>query len=243
MKYIKDPDLDFLKECSSTELNIVVDVLLHDNRRQPRSLIQLASHPLYKQHTPNHAAYWELIAGEIQKYGSNPLAALARAGRGKPYLKILGDVCDRLNVRYMSASSVDLIERELCLGLFKRAIQSMSLQQLQNIPETLGLTPEKADHNGIIQDLIEKMRLDDVLTSYLTMIIAHGAAMHASAASYHDVSPSTFHGLLDAFAAPLSAELEKISPLSLTGSAHWIIIPAVLQIAYLRAKKNAEKTL
>lgn len=82
MKYRQDPDLDFLKQCTSRELDILVKVLLFNKDGQPRSIVQLPNHPLYKEHAPNHAAYWEVVAGEIQRYGSNPLAALARAGRG-----------------------------------------------------------------------------------------------------------------------------------------------------------------
>ena len=111
--YRPDPDLDFLKECSNEDLNILVHVLLYDREGKQRFVVRrLPNHPLYKQHTPNHSLYWEVIAGEIQLYGSNPLAAIARGGRGKHYIKILGDVCDRFDLRYNPNAATEIIERE-----------------------------------------------------------------------------------------------------------------------------------
>lgn len=241
MKYREDPDLDFLKDCSSAELNVIVEVLLHDKKGQQRSIVQLPNHPLYKQHAPDHALYWSVIAGEVQRYGSNPLAALARAGRGKHYMKILEDVCGRFGIRYIPGASVEVIERELYMTLLNKALASMSTTNLQLFAEKMGIHPETMTSPGILESLSEKMRLDDTPSSQIAMLIAHGAARHASTAGYEEITSDILRPLLEIFAAPVSAELEHISPLSLTGSAHWIVIPTVLQIAYLRAKKNVEK--
>jgi uncharacterized protein YaaW (UPF0174 family) len=241
MKYRQDPDLDFLKECTNEDLNILVEVLLRNKDGQYRNIVQLPNHPLYKQFTPNHASYWEVIAGEIQRYGSNPLAALARAGRGKHYFKILGDVCGRFSVAYNPDASVEVIERALYIALFSRAIPRIPTEELQITADTLGITPTALNAQAIVQALHEAMRLDDMLGYMLSLIVAHGSAMNASNVGYKKVAPEKLHPVLDIFLKPLGIEFDAISPLSLTGSAHWIVIPVVLQLACLRAKKNAEK--
>ncbi len=238
MKYRQDPDLDFLKECTSQELDILVNVLLRNKEGQPRSIVQLPNHPLYKQHAPHHASYWEAIAGEIQRYGSNPLAALARAGRGKHYIKILDNVCSRFEVKYIPDASVEVIERSLCLTLFTRALQHVPSTNQQIICDAFGITPTQMSNDGIKQALVETMRLNDQAGCLLNMIVANGAAMHASGISYTQVASKKYHSVLEIFEKPLAAEFAGVSSLSVTGAAHWIVIPAVLQLAFLRAKKN-----
>lgn len=240
MKYRPDPDLDFLKNCTSDELDILVRVLLHDKDGKPRSIVQLPSHSLYKQFAPRHASYWEVIAGEIQRYGSNPLAALARAGRGKHYIKILDNVCNRFSVRYLTDAAVEVIERELCLTLFNRALQRIAAKELHIVCLAFRITPATITPYGITQSLLEIMRLNDQAACLLHMIIAHGAAMHASNVSYAHLASGPMQEALTLFEKPLEAELTPVCSLSMTGAAHWIIVPAILQLAYLRAFKNAD---
>lgn len=238
MKYRPDPDLEFLKTCSSEELDVLVNVLLRNKEGQPRSIVQLPHHPLYKQHAPHHASYWEVIAGEIQRYGSNPLAALARAGRGKHYIKILDNVCSRFSVQYIPDAAVEVIERSLCLALFSRALQHLSSPDLPAVCLAFGIAPTQMSYEAIRQGLLEAIRLDDHAGCLLMMLVANGAAQHASGVGYAASAPQAQQAVLRLFEKPLAAELSGVSSLSVTGAAHWIIIPSVLQLAYLRAKKN-----
>lgn len=238
MKYRPDPDLDFLKDCSSQELDILVHVLLRNKEGKQRSIVKLPHHPRYMKHVPNHAAYWEVIAGEIQRYGSNPLAAMARAGRGKHYMKILQNVASRFSIQYLPDASVEVNEREVCLNLFTRALQQIPGKELQSICEAFHITPATITAYGITHCLLDSLRLDDHAECLLFMIVAHGASMHASGIGYTKIAAPQYHPVLRMFEKPLADEFGRVSSLSVTGSAHWIVIPAVLQVAFLRAKKN-----
>lgn len=240
MKYRPDPDLDFLKECKSEDLNMLVNVLIMNKDGKHRSIVQLPNHHLYKKYAPNHASYWEVIAGEIQRYGSNPLAALARAGRGKHYIKILENVCNRFSVDYIPDSAVEVIEKELCVTIFSRALPHIPSKDLPIICQALHLKPTALSPEAIRQALFEAMRLDDRLGSQVIMIVAHGAAMHASSLGYKDLVEERFHAVLDVFEKSIAAELETVSGLSFTGAAHWIIIPTIIQLAYVRAQHTLE---
>lgn len=239
MKYRPDPDLDFLKECRSEDLNMIVNVLLRNKDGEQRSIVQLPNHPLYKQHAPNHASYWEAIAGEIQRYGSNPLAALARAGRGKHYIKILENVCSRFSVQYIPDAAVEVIEKELCMTVFSRSLPHVPTKDLSVICDAFQIQPSAMSPEGIRLALSEAMRLDDQLGCRMIMSVAHGAAMHASGLSYKPLCDERYHNLLDVLEKPIAAELDTVSPLSFTGAAHWIVIPTIIQLAYIRAQKNA----
>lgn len=240
MKYRPDPDLDFLKDCTSQELDILVNVLLRNKDGQPRSIVQLPNHQRYKDHAPHHASYWDVIAGEIQRYGSNPLAALARAGRGKHYAKILDNVCARFEVDYIPDAAVEIVERTLCQTLFYRALQHVPAEKFPVVCLSFTINPAHMSIEGIKQTLNEYMRLHDQASCLLNMVVAHGAAMHASGIGYLPVAPKHHQPLLTLFEKPLGAELASVSSLSVTGAAHWIVIPVVLQLAYIRARKNLD---
>lgn len=240
MKYRPDPDLDFIRNCTSEELDNLVNVLLRNEEGQARSIVQLPNHPLYKQHAPHHSSYWEAIAGEIQRYGSNPLAALARAGRGKHYIKILDNICGRFSVKYLPDSSVEIMERELCRAIFFRAIQHVSSKDWPCICDAFRISPDPMNLENLRQTILESIRLNESGECLLTLVVAHGASMHASAVSYLQQTDEHDHAILKLFEKTVAAELSTVSPLSFTGSAHWIVIPVSLQLAYLRAKKNMD---
>lgn len=240
MKYRPDPDLEFIRNCTSEELDNLVNVLLHNEEGLPRSIVQLPNHSLYKQHAPHHSSYWEAIAGEIQRYGSNPLAALARAGRGKHYIKILDNICGRFSVKYLPDSSADIMERELCRAIFFRAVQHISSKDWPIICQAFDISPDPLNLENLRQTLLESLRLDESGDCLLTQVVAHGSAMHASRVSYLPQAEDKYHPILSVFEKTIASELSTVSPLSFTGSAHWIVIPVILQLAYLRAKKNLE---
>jgi uncharacterized protein YaaW (UPF0174 family) len=241
MKYRPDPDLDFLRACKSEDLNMLVYVLTTNKDGQQRSIVQLPNHPLYKQHAPNHASYWEAIAGEIQRYGSNPLAALARAGRGKHYIKILENVCNRFSINYIPDAAVEVIEKELCMALFSRSLPHIPTKDFPILCQALQIKPKALSPEAISQTLNEAMRLDDHLESHMIMIVAHAAAIHASSIGYTSLAQPRYHPVLEIFEKPIATELDTISPLSFTGAAHWIIVPTIIQLAYVRAQKNLEE--
>ncbi|MBZ4648858.1 MAG: hypothetical protein JG760_1109 [Desulfomicrobiaceae bacterium] len=235
--YRPDPDLDFLKECSNEDLNILVHVLLYDREGKQRFVVRrLPNHPLYKQHAPNHSLYWEVIAGEIQLYGSNPLAAIARGGRGKHYIKILGDVCDRFDLRYNPNAATEIIERELYSFLFTKSLQRLSKANLEAVIAAFCIKPASMNQLAVNVAITEAMRFDDTIASRVALCVAHGAAMFASNVGYLDQVPEAFRPALEVTEKPLMVEFDTISPINLTGSAHWFMIPVVMQVIYLRTK-------
>ena len=166
MKYRQDPDLEFLKDCSSGELDILVNVLLQsspprDDRqsdsmsvrdyvqaassgKRSRGMVQFSDHPLYKEHAPQHTRYWEIIAGEIQRQGVNQLALAARRGLGTLYIKILEHIYELFSVKYLRDSAAEILERELCTALFFRSIRHVQRGYLPVLWDAFALRSEDA---------------------------------------------------------------------------------------------------
>ena len=104
MAYRYDPDLEFLAECSDTDLEDLVYCLTHDKDGTVRLTEELTMSDKYKRYSPKHSMYWEEIAAEIQCFGANTFATIFRGGKGVLYKEVLTDVCDKMKVNYNSSS-------------------------------------------------------------------------------------------------------------------------------------------
>jgi uncharacterized protein YaaW (UPF0174 family) len=101
MAYRHDPDLEFLGSCENEELDALVQVLTHDPKdNKKRYTENLTSKDGYKNYYPKHTMYWQDIAEEIQRFGGNTIANIARKGQGVLYREVLLDVCNHLKVKF-----------------------------------------------------------------------------------------------------------------------------------------------
>jgi len=66
MAYRHDADLEFLGQMKSEDLGDLVYCLTHDKDGSVRLTEELTTASAYKANYPDHHAYWELIAAEIQ---------------------------------------------------------------------------------------------------------------------------------------------------------------------------------
>ena len=65
MVYREDPDLEFLGQMKSEDLNDLVYCLTHDKDGEVRYTEELTNNELYKRFYPDHHQYWKEIAAEI----------------------------------------------------------------------------------------------------------------------------------------------------------------------------------
>jgi uncharacterized protein YaaW (UPF0174 family) len=86
------------------------------------------------------------------------------------------------------------------------------------------------------------MRLDDKPNYLLNMCMGHGAAVHVGCPGYERFAPEKYCEILALLERPVSAELNTMPSASRTGLQYGLLIPAVLQISYLRAAQNAKQT-
>ncbi len=86
-----DDDLEFLKDVKSKDLNNLVNILTTSKTEE------LTKKDIYKEFTPNHNIYWEEIAKELQYFGGNTIANIAR-GKGAKYSEILKGICKAFEI-------------------------------------------------------------------------------------------------------------------------------------------------
>ena len=78
MAYKLDRDLEFLQYMDDESLDPLVQVLIRDKDGSLRFTENLSYQEIYKQYSPQHSKYWELIAEELQSFGGNSFVNIFR---------------------------------------------------------------------------------------------------------------------------------------------------------------------
>lgn len=238
MAYRNDPDLEFLGQCTSKDLDDLVYCLTHDKDGEPRRTEELTKTSLYKQHHPDHHQYWELIAAEVQCFGANSLVTVLRGGKGIPYKEVLTDVCDKMKVNYNKDSDVATIEKNLLMKILKDSVEKMSAEEVRNLADSVGIknfnniTPEALIGGFQVIFQIGGFKSYQlmliIVNSVMKAIIGRGLALAGNVALVR---------IATIMAGPVGLIITGLlTAIDLAGAAYRVTIPAVIQIAFLRQK-------
>ncbi len=230
MKYDTDRDLAFLANSTSDNLHPLVSLLLHDAQGQPRKGAKLHALPSYRQHAPNHRAYWQDIADQIVHYGSGSFLDMIVRKR-TDYAKILNLVVKKTKFTIMSDLSTDIVEEKLFTAIFLETIPSLSLGELQTVSPLFGINQSIPDLQTFAAALKNAASSDENLSALTAMIVAHGAAMYACGAGYAASAPRAVRDVLEIFEQPLR---RKFQVMPLNATMRELLLPMIMQIAFLR---------
>ena len=232
MAYRKDPDLEFLADVPSDDLDALVRILTKDADGDARLTEELTKHDRYKESSPDHHAYWDLIAAEIQCKGANTMATLFRGGKGVLYKEVLTDVCDKMKVNYNRDSSVETIERHLLMKVLIDSMEKMSPEEIKEVCDDLGLSPMRYTPEAVT---IALQTAGGFASYRIALIVANAVAQALIGGGLSLVANVALTRLVSAFAGPIGWTLSAAWLLvDIAGPAYRIIIPAVIMVAYLR---------
>ena len=237
MAYRKDPDLEFLGNVPSADLDALVRILTEGEDGDERLTEELTTHDRYKESSPDHHAYWDLIAAEIQCFGANTLATLFRGGEGVLYREVLTDVCDKMKVNYNSGSSVETIELHLLMKVLTDSMKEMSPEELEAVCDDLDLSPMRYTPEAVTIALQAAIRFGGFLPYKIALIVANAVAKALIGRGLSLVANAALTRLMGAFAGPIGWTLSAAWLLAdIAGPAYRITVPAVIMVAYLRAE-------
>lgn len=238
MAYRYDPDLEFLEQLESSDLNDLVYCLTHDKDGTARLTEELTTTALYKQHYPDHHQYWELIAAEIQCFGANTFATLFRGGKGVEYREVLIDVCDKMKVNYNKDSSVERIENSLLLKVLNDALEKMSPEELRQLAESVGIknltrfTPESM--LGVFQAVF---RAGGFKSYQLTLIVVNAVLKALIGRGLSFAGNAALTRTIGVLTGPIGWAITGAwTAIDIASAAYRVTIPAVIQVAALRQK-------
>lgn len=246
MAYRNDPHLDFLGNISSADLDPLVRILTTDKDGKSRRTELLTASDTYKENYPDHQAYWELIAEELQLFGANTLASLARGIKGGEvkgvlYREILTDVCDKMKVNYNKSSEVQIIEQNLLMKVFTDSMEKMSPEDREELCRLVNLSPKRYTAEAITIAMQTAIRLGKFGSYQIALIVANNVTRAMFGRGLSFAANHTLTRMMGIFAGPIGLFLSVgWVMVDIAGPAYRVTIPAVLMIIYLRRLHEQE---
>lgn len=270
MAYRIDEDLEFLGQLSDKELAPLVDILTKDKDGDSRWTEELTSSNLYKQYAPQHSKYWKEIAAEIQLFGGNTVANIARGMRkesavpsivsglipgirvleafstakrqGVLYREVLIDVAEKLKVNFNKNSSIERIEQGLLLKLFEEMTEKMSSEQLQQLIQTLKLPVTTFTSEAITASFLTIFKAGGFKSYQLSLTIANTIMRLLLGRGLAIGTNAMLTRALSILAGPIGLTvMGALTLLDIASPAFRVTVPAVVCVAALRAEWMANQ--
>lgn len=241
MAYRKDVDLEFLGNLKSSDLNDLVNCIINDKDGDSRWTEELTQKKIYKDNTPNHHAYWEEVAAEIQLFGSNSLISPFRGGKGVLYREILIDVCDKMKVNYNKKSSTSIIENNFLQKIIETTIEQMSDEEKRKLAEEIGISNLEGITNlsgqALTSTFISVFKAGGFKSYQLTLKLANLIWKFLFGKGLTFAANATLAKVMSILTGPVGWTVTALWTVSdIAGPAYRVTIPAVMQVALLRAK-------
>ena len=245
-----DADLtELLKKCSNEDLDTLVQYIT-----QKGSISEtLSVSQVYMQHKPDHTKYVNEIIDEIQCFGGDSFANMAR-GRGVKYREIVEDVAKKMGVKFNDQMSTHEIEQSLIAYVIQQAWGKMKEEEriefLENANVNIDNLSDK-EKEILIKgnfDLLKGLVLAIPFMQLLIRVTGFQAYQVAVIVANVVSKALLGHGLAFAgnaalvrgmavFAGPVGWLISGLLMLPLiSGPAYRVTIPCVLHIAMLREK-------
>ena len=240
LTYRTDKDLEFLQECSSDDLSVLVSFLTKTKDGSLRQTEELTEEARYKQYYPDHSKYWNLIAAELQTFGGNTFLNKVR-GYGVPYRELLMDACNKMKVNYNSSASVEVIEMDLLMKILTDSIEKMDTEKLRTIVEDLNLKTTDLSKQAVIAALQAGVRFSGFAAYQAAVIVANQVAKMLIGRGLSVAANAGLNRAIAAFTGPIGWVLMGLWTLiDIAGPAYRVTIPCVIQVAFLRKMKYGE---
>ncbi len=238
MAYRYDPNLEFLEQCASKDLDDLVYCITHDKDGSARLTEELTATAVYKRHHPDHHQYWELIAAEVQCFGANSFATIFRGGKGVEYKEVLIDVCDKMKVNFNKNSSVEVIEQNLLMKILKDSFDKMSTAEVRQLAESLGVKNfNSVTAESLVGGFQTIFKMGGFKSYQLTAIIVNAVMKALIGRGLSFAATGTLMRAASVLTGPIGWAITGIwTAVDLAGAAYRVTIPAVIQIAFLRQK-------
>lgn len=239
--YRYDEDLEFLKNCSNEDLDVLVTYLTKDSDGNARLTEELTYTDKYKRYSPNHKMYWELIGAELQCFGGNTFATLFRGGKGVLYKEVLTDVCDKMKVNYNKNSSTETIEMNLLMKILTDSIENMSQAEMKDIILNLNLKTNDYSKEAVLAALQVAIKMGGFQSYQIAVIIANAIAKQLLGRGLTFAGNAALTRAISIFAGPIGWIITGLWTLvDIGGPAYRITIPSVIHIAYMRLKSKMQ---
>ena len=213
-------------------------ILTKDTDGETRWAEELTGNERYQANCPDHRRYWDLIAAELQCFGGHSFATILRGGDGVLYREVLSDVCDKLEVNYNSQASIEIIELNLLMKILTDSMEKMTPEQLKEIVGTLDLKTTSFTKQAVIAALQAGVAMSGFAAYQIAVVVANAVAKAVVGRGLALAANAGLTRVIGIFAGPIGWALTAVWTLmDVAGPAYRVTMPAVVQVAFLRAKR------
>jgi len=236
---IMDKDLFFLQDADGSDLKVLVDYLTKTKDGETRWTEDLTVTENYKKYYPDQLQLMcDEIVDELQRYGGNTFMNILR-GHGVEYQEILMDVCDKMEVNYNKKSSVEIIEYNLLQKILVDSLENMSVEELEKLMDEMNIPNQGFGKQAVIAALQIAIKRSGFSAYKMAVIVANAVSKALLGRGLAMASNAALTRWLSIFAGPIGWSVTAIwTAIDIAGPAYRVTIPSVVQIAYMRAKKN-----
>ena len=234
LNYREDKHLNFLSKIDNESLTVLVSIITKNEKGKTRSSEDLTLQERYKQHSPDHSQYWDLIAADYQYFGGNTLVSTFRRS-GILYEEILNDTCKEMKVNFPKNASVEIKETNLLLKTMETALEEMSDSQRKEFLRELGSKNINLSKQATMAAIQAAVRMGGFASYQLALVVANGISRQLLGHGLKLVANAGLVRAIGIAAGPIGwAVTAAWTAVDLAGPAKRITIPATIYIASLR---------
>ncbi|MCM1489775.1 MAG: DUF3944 domain-containing protein [Muribaculum sp.] len=231
--------ISVLEHSDNDDLRILCDIITLGKDGSPRVSEDLTDKPVYEQNYPHRMK--ALIPGmvkELSLFGGNTFVNLFK-GQGEDYSKILRKVANRLKVSFRDSQADEVIEGYMLQKLFDDMSDRLSDEELRTMAKEFGVKPLRYTRQAMVAALQIAIRRGGIYGLTWSMNVANIVARQMVGRGVALASGGVLSRSLSVFAGPIGWALTAAwTAYDIAGPAYRVIIPAVIQIAYLRQKQQ-----
>ena len=234
-----DFDLHFLQFCENNDLRVLCDILMYDNNGKTRLSEGLSNSDEFRACYPQKmSGMWKNIASELQRYGGNSILNFFRNGQGPAYERIVYDACKHMGVKNIRQhDTAEDMERKLLIFVSKKAIGGFRESEIRSIMVECGVRGYDYSQAGLIAALISLQHINRRLFIIVINAVMKMASQILIGRGVMMVGMGVLSRGLGVLCGPLGwALMCGWTAWDLLGPAYRVTIPAVIQVAYMRAK-------
>lgn len=235
---MNDNLISVLERADNEDLKTLCDIITLRKDGTPRISDSLTKTEGYRRNYPHRMK--SLIPGivkELGLYGSNTFVSLFK-GEGADYSAILRKVARRLKVSFRDTLSDEVIEGYMLQKLFDDMSEQLTDEELRTMAREFGVKPLRYSRQAIVAALQMSIRHGGIYGLAWSMNVANAVARQTvgrGIAAF--ASGSVLSRSLSVLAGPIGWALTAAwTAYDIAGPAYRVIVPAVIQIAYLRQK-------
>jgi len=237
IKYREDVDLEFLQKCDNDDLKVLADILIYGKNGSKRWTEELSEENDFKFCHRNYQKVWDLIAGELQLFGGDTIANIARRGHGRLYRDILIGVSKKMRVNFNKKSPIELIEMNLLMKIVEKALDKMSEDDKRKLAKEMKLKGGQFTTQAIIAALQAAIKAGRFKSYQIALIVANGVSKAILGRGLTFTGNQTLARMVSFFSGPIAVlvNIALFLPV-ITGPAYRVAIPATVRVAYMRQK-------